>query len=164
MLLILMRHAKAVRPEDARSDEARGLTPQGRRDAALTAAHMREAGLEPVHALVSPAERTRQTAAIVAETFDQLAVEFVPTLYLAEPRTILQTALAKPRSCLLMVGHNPGLHELTIDFLDQAHDRSKLARELRERFTTSCYAAFTLSGETVTAPGPALHDAFTPRD
>ena len=36
--LILLRHAKAVRANEADSDEARGLTPRGRREAALAGA------------------------------------------------------------------------------------------------------------------------------
>jgi phosphohistidine phosphatase len=51
--LILMRHAKAVRAHEADSDEARGLTGRGRRDAAAAGEAMRAAGLKPALALVS---------------------------------------------------------------------------------------------------------------
>ena len=53
--LILFRHAKAVRAHEAESDEARGLTGRGRREAALAGAAMEDAGLKPTLALVSTA-------------------------------------------------------------------------------------------------------------
>ena len=59
--LILLRHAKAVRAHEADSDEARALTPRGRRDAAAAGAAMAEGALKPALALVSTAQRTRET-------------------------------------------------------------------------------------------------------
>jgi hypothetical protein len=42
--LILMRHAKAVRAHEADSDEARGLTGRGRREAPLPVRRLRMKG------------------------------------------------------------------------------------------------------------------------
>lgn len=159
--LILLRHAKAVRAHEADSDEERGLTGRGRRDAAAAGAAMAAAGLKPALALVSSAERTRQTAEHgLAEFF--LETVFEDALYHAAPEGIWDAFSASDADCVVIVGHNPGIGELASMLVHQAHDGSKLAREFRAHFPTAAFAAFEIKGELMHAAGPRLLAAWKP--
>lgn len=159
--LILLRHAKAVRPHEAPHDRARGLTARGRREAREAGEAIAALGPRPAIALVSPAERTRETWSIAAAAlpWKPRTVE-TDALYDASAEAIWreaqEAALADAASGVIVVGHNPGLHDLTALLLRQARDGSRAARSLAEHLPTSGFAAFALSGETLRAAGPRL--------
>lgn len=159
--LILLRHAKAVRAHEADSDEARGLTGRGRRDAAAAGAAMADAGLKPGLALVSTSERTRQTAEHGLANF-ALETRFEDALYHAAPESIWDAFAASDAESVVIVGHNPGIGELVSMLVHQAHDGSKLARELGGHFPTAAFAAFEIKGELMRAAGPRLIAAWKP--
>lgn len=115
--LILLRHAKAAASAADGSDHARPLTDAGSVAAAGIGRAMRQAGLAPDVVLVSPSQRTQQTFAAL-ETAGVWAewpnVESLPALYMATPqqmRDILRDLPETVRSAMI-IGHNPGLHEL----------------------------------------------------
>jgi len=115
--LILLRHAKSSWSEDGLADFERPLSGRGERDAPRMGARLRKHGIHPDLVLSSPALRARTTATLVARALDYSDndVRLDPTLYLAAPREIL-AAIARQTDavdCLLVVGHNPGLTELT---------------------------------------------------
>jgi phosphohistidine phosphatase len=159
--LILFRHAKAVRAHEADSDEARGLTGRGRREAALAGAAMEDAGLKPTLALVSSSERTRETAEHGLQNF-ALETRFEDALYHAAPEGIWDAFSASDADSVVIVGHNPGLGELVSTLVHQAHDGSKLAREFSGHFPTSAFAAFEIRGDLLRAAGPRLIAAWKP--
>jgi len=159
--LILFRHAKAVRAHEADSDEARGLTGRGRREAALAGAAMEDAGLKPKLALVSSSERTRETAEIGLQNFS-LETRFEDALYHASPEGVWDAFAASDAESVVIVGHNPGLGELVSNLVHQAHDGSKLAREFSGHFPTSAFAAFEIRGDLLRAAGPRLIAAWKP--
>jgi phosphohistidine phosphatase len=159
--LILMRHAKAVRAHEADSDEARGLTGRGRRDAAAAGEAMRAAGLKPALALVSTSERTRQTVEHGFKIFS-LETDFDDALYHAAPEGIWDAFVASDADSVVIVGHNPGIGELASMLVHQAHDGSKLAREFSGHFPTAAFAAFEIKGELMRAAGPRLIAAWKP--
>jgi phosphohistidine phosphatase len=159
--LILMRHAKAVRPQDAPDDRARGLTPRGRRDAAAAGAAIAAAGLAPTLALVSAAQRTRETAAAGLAAF-KLETRFEEALYHASPASLWDAFAATDAASVIIVGHNPGLAELVAHLIAEAHDRSALARDFFGHFPTAAFAAFALRGDALEAPGPSLLAAWRP--
>lgn len=159
--LILFRHAKAVRAHEADSDEARGLTGRGRREAALAGAAMEDAGLKPKLALVSTAERTRETAEHGLANF-AIETRFEDALYHAPPEGIWDAFAASDAESVVVVGHNPGLGELVSALVHQAHDGSKLAREFSGHFPTSAFAAFEIRGDLLRAAGPRLLAAWKP--
>lgn len=112
--LILMRHAKTERSNPG-GDHARLLTDRGQADARLIAGWLRDKGLAPAMVLVSDAARTRQTVAGLASALAPGAeTVFSNKLYLAAPETILHEIWSAPDSAatLLVIGHNPGMHEL----------------------------------------------------
>lgn len=159
--LILFRHAKAVRPHEADSDRARGLTGRGRREAAFAGAAMEDAELKPTLALVSTSERTRQTAEHGLQNF-ALETRFEEALYHAAPEGIWDAFSASDADSVVIVGHNPGLGELVAMLIHQAHDGSQLAREFAGHFPTSAFAAFEIRGDLLHAAGPRLIAAWKP--
>lgn len=159
--LILFRHAKAVRAHEAPSDEARGLTGRGRRDAAAAGAAMEDAGLKPKLALISPAIRTRETAEYGLQNF-ALESRFEDALYHAAPEGLWDAFSASEAESVVIVGHNPGIGELVSALVHQAHDGSKLARDLSGHFPTAAFAAFEIRGDLMRAAGPRLLTAWKP--
>jgi phosphohistidine phosphatase len=159
--LILMRHSKAVRAHEAPSDEARGLTGRGRREAAAAGAAMEDAGLKPALALVSSAQRTRETAEHGLQNF-ALEHRFEEALYHASPESIWDAFIASEGDAVVIIGHNPGMGELVSMLIHQSHDGSRLAREFSGHFPTSAFAAFEVRGELLRAAGPRLLAAWKP--
>lgn len=161
-ILILMRHAKAVRETEAPSDRARGLTPRGRREAGEAAAAMRDQGLAPSVVRASSAVRTVETAAIVgAAIVPDVEGQFVDALYLASGGAIwndaMQAAGASPStSTVLMVGHNPGMHELVMRLVERSGDRSALARGFLTDMATASWVAFDAEGGDIGSSGARL--------
>lgn len=109
-MLVLMRHAKSAYPPEV-PDHDRPLSERGRRNAAAARTWLIDHDVAPGHALISSAQRTRQTWQIL--DFDEgCTVQFLPELYLADLATIVALAQAQPRSeTTLILGHNPGMHE-----------------------------------------------------
>jgi phosphohistidine phosphatase len=159
--LILMRHAKAVRAHEAPSDEARGLTDRGRREAARAGAAMEDVGLKPALALVSTSQRTRETAEHALAGF-KLETEFDRALYHAAPESIWDAFSESEAESVVVIGHNPGMSELVSALIHQAHDRSKSARDFTGHFPTSAFAAFEIRGDLLRAAGPRLLAAWKP--
>ena len=96
------------------SDHPRRLNTRGKNDAAVIGAYMVRHGLVADLVLVSTAERTRQTWERVAAALSKPPrVVYEDRLYNAAPEAII--ALLKKTApavrSLLVVGHNPGLHE-----------------------------------------------------
>ncbi|MFO1016689.1 MAG: histidine phosphatase family protein [Hyphomonadaceae bacterium] len=160
--LILMRHAKAVRPHEADSDKARGLTGRGRRDSASAGAAIEDAGLKPTLALVSTSQRTRETAEFGLQNF-ALETQFDEALYHAAPESIWDAFNASDAESVVVIGHNPGMGELVSKLVHQAHDGSKLAREFGGHFPTAAFAAFEIKGDLMRAAGPRLLAAWKPQ-
>jgi phosphohistidine phosphatase len=115
--LILLRHAKAEAVAASGRDFDRGLTARGVRDAEIMGRALVRAGYGPQRALVSAARRAVQTwdAASPAFGLDPGAVEFQRDLYLASSEHLAAAARANAGSgTLIIVAHNPGLHELAL--------------------------------------------------
>ncbi len=112
--LILLRHAKAVRGTPELSDHARALSPDGKRTAAAMGAAMRGLGLTPDVILVSSSLRTQETLDALEPWEDRPNTETISSLYMAshlQIRDILRELPETMRS-VLVIGHNPGIHEL----------------------------------------------------
>ena len=69
MRLMLLRHAKSEKAEPGMRDRDRRLNDRGRKDAARIAAYMVQQALLPDRALVSSAQRTRETWERMAPAF-----------------------------------------------------------------------------------------------
>ena len=158
--LILLRHAKAVSADSVSDDRTRGLTDRGRREAKAAGAALKAAGIAWDAARVSSSARTRETAALALGDSPAPAPVYLDTLYLAEPETIWAVAQSTGADRVLVIGHNPGLHELAMDLIRQAHDRSKAGLTVQEGLPTSAFAHFALKGDVLDAAAPVLLNAW----
>ena len=117
--LLLLRHAHAEEAPPGSADIDRPLSLRGRAEALDAARCIAAAGLRCESVLVSPALRTRQTAAIVAAELD-LAKQprLDAALYLGNADALLAPLqrCANSLQTLLLVAHNPGLTELAQRF------------------------------------------------
>jgi phosphohistidine phosphatase len=114
MRLLLLRHAKAEKGEPGMSDRDRPLNARGYKDAPRIGAYMAHHALRPDRAVVSDSRRTRETwEGLITALPRAPKATFEDALYHAAPETILELVRESPRSaqCVLMVGHNPGLHD-----------------------------------------------------
>lgn len=119
-----MRHAKAEAEKPHESDFQRRLTEDGIRTARETAATLLSHGIRIDRIISSAAERTRQTADLIAEGMQLTAARTdLDELYLA-PAKKFEKAIAddptEDESTVLVVGHNPGIAELMCDWADQS--------------------------------------------
>ncbi|WP_285495700.1 histidine phosphatase family protein [Actinomadura sp. NBRC 104425] len=116
--LLVLRHAKAV-PGGATPDIERSLTGRGRRDAEAAGEWLRDRGLAPDLVLCSTAVRTR-------ETLERLAVpapvRYESQIYAndADGLLTLVRETGDDARTLLLVGHNPSVHQLVHDLTGAA--------------------------------------------
>ncbi len=122
----LMRHAKSDWGHAMLSDHDRPLNERGRRDAPRMARWLAQRGCLPDLILGSTANRVRQTIeGLLSVWTHQPLVLTSSSLYLASPTTIREHLLCdailpdghRPRVAML-VAHNPGIEELTSQWLD----------------------------------------------
>jgi len=120
--LILLRHAKTERDSTSGEDCDRHLDERGQLDSALIGAWLGAQRTMPELALVSSAVRTRETWEIIAPHLPGCRAEFQDALYLANPLQIFKAIRRIPDSVtsLLVLGHNPGLHELAWNLIGEA--------------------------------------------
>jgi len=167
MRLMIFRHAKAEKSAPGMRDRDRPLAPRGLKEAPRMGAFMAHHKLVPRHALVSPSRRTR-------ETWDRLAgalpgaipVFYEDRLYDATPEAIVAVIKETPATIrtLIVVGHNPGLHE-TARLLIASGDVEARER-LNEGLPTSGLAVIDFAGndwKKIHASGGRLERFVTPR-
>jgi phosphohistidine phosphatase len=136
--LLLLRHAKAERSEAGTEDRVRKLIERGRKDATSIGAYMASHALVPDRVIVSPSARTQETWKFAAAAFRPAhAAISLEKLYNATPPAILGVIRETPKTArtLLVIGHNPGLHELALMLIASGDIETR--EQLREKFPTS---------------------------
>ena len=145
--LMLLRHAKTENDAPSGRDQDRRLDNRGRHDAAEIGGWIARHPLFPDSVLVSHAIRAHQTWEIAWEAMKDLGpepqVELVPELYGADPSQLLQiirdASAADPKR-LMLVGHNPGMHELALALAGSGDPAGRKA--LADNLPTSGLAVF----------------------
>ena len=137
--LVLLRHAKAAADSDAGEDFDRPLAARGREDAPVVAKALADAGADPQVVLVSAAKRTRETWALVAPSFPKAEVRFLQSLYLAAAEDLAEEAEKAGAERVMIVAHNPGLHELAARW---SHRNNELEARVRAKYPTCAGAVF----------------------
>lgn len=158
--LVLFRHGKAVRPHEAKDDFERGLTPAGIEQAATQALRLRQAGFMPDLVLVSTAFRAAQTWEAASAYFPDVPTRLTRTLYLATPDIYLAAAETSNRSKVMVIAHDPGLHELARLFTKGKKGTSIEIDHLRGELPTSGVAWF--SDDSTAKHGFSLKHYFEP--
>jgi phosphohistidine phosphatase SixA len=82
---------------------------------------------------------------------------------MADAETIWAEAQRAKADTVLIVGHNPGLHDLAARLIEQARDRSALARGVSETMPPAAWAAFSVSGGPLAAAGARLESTWAPK-
>ncbi|WP_421739540.1 SixA phosphatase family protein [Caulobacter sp.] len=142
--LILMRHGKAERQAATGGDFERGLTERGRDDAALMGRLLARTGVAPDLILSSSARRTRETTAAVVDAFPKARADFRRDLYHAEAEEVLAVLEDEGEAdrVVMIVGHNPGLHELALRLVIQGGGEPVALNRIRGRFPTATTVVF----------------------
>jgi len=168
--LLLLRHAKSSWEDRDLADHARPLSPRGRAAAAGMRQAMDTLGLLPDLVLVSSALRTRQTAEALEPWPETPLLEPMDSLYLATAPQMLKIlrGVAETVRSVLVVGHNPGLHQLAM-LLVGAHAMTYANPDLRrlaEGYPSGALAEFTLAGpwRALDEGGGRLVRFLCPRD
>lgn len=142
--LILLRHGKAEPDSDSGDDFDRRLAPRGVQESADMGARLADMGFLPQIALVSPAARARGTWEAAQPAFPGVETRFLDHLYHADSETIRRAAeeAGAGVSTVIMVGHNPGMQELTIRLLHEGSAPSGLVAKAQRNFPTAAAAVF----------------------
>ena len=167
MRLMLLRHAKSEKTAPGTGDRDRGLNPRGRKDAAKLGAYLAHHALVPDRVLVSSARRTRETWERVVAAFSMPpTVAYEDRLYDAGPERILDLVKEVGRGprALMVIGHNPGLHEVARILIAAGDVEAR--KRLSEGLPTAGLAVIDFAGEDwrkLHPDGGRLERFVTPR-
>jgi phosphohistidine phosphatase len=171
--LYLLRHAKSSWGDKSLPDHERPLNERGRKAASAMGRHLSGLRHHPALVLASTARRVSETLELILpELAGDMAVIRDRALYLATPNTLLsrlQATYTNPDS-LLIIGHNPGLHEFAVHLSGEV--TSEAAHDARDRmkaaFPTAALAVILFPGAQFWREidyGTGRLDRFTvPRD
>ena len=116
-VLYLMRHGEAENAAAGDGDHERALTQAGQEAAGWIGRALTDAGLVPDLVLCSSARRAAETwAAMVDELARVPSFLEEEALYLASAPALSERLAALPpeAATVLLIGHNPGLHQLAL--------------------------------------------------
>jgi phosphohistidine phosphatase len=135
--LMLLRHAKTERQQEGQHDRERRLTKRGTADATNVARYMISYCLVPDQVIVSPARRTQETWALLAKVFAEGPnVVTDEHVYEASAENLIDViAKAHEGPSLLIVGHNPSLHDLAVQLIGSGNAAAR--EQLSENLPTS---------------------------
>lgn len=149
--LIFFRHGKAEITAVSGGDKERPLAERGRVECRLAAAWLSAVGFKPDIVLVSSALRTQRTWECVRETFPAVPVKIHDELYLAGAETIMDLIEAIPGDVetVMVLGHNPGLQDLSISLATDGNAPEIQIHRIEEGFPTAGVVVFRRND-----PGP----------
>jgi phosphohistidine phosphatase len=165
--LLLLRHAKSSWDDATLPDRDRPLNKRGRRAAAAIGGAMRELGLAPDVVLVSTSRRTQETLAELEPWDGTPNIELMETLYLASAAQLLAVVrgMSETMRSLLLIGHNPGMHELAV-MLAGRRGPGEATNRISAAYPTGALAEFAIAvpWRQLHAGGGQLVRFLTPRD
>jgi phosphohistidine phosphatase len=144
--LHLLRHAKSNYPEGV-DDSERPLSRRGREAARRVAESLPEALGTLDLVLCSTALRTRETAELVLAGFAAPPrILYEDGLYLAGRAALIRRlrGLDESLGAVMVIGHNPGLHELALALA--APDSPRYRTLATGKFPTTARASFAIEG------------------
>lgn len=156
--IYLLRHAKTETGGPAVSDRERELTSRGQADARMLGQWLMQTQTRVDTVLISPSRRTLQTLARINDACEpRLAGEPVEALYLASCGELIHQMQQLPETVrsVLIIGHNPGMHQCCLTL---AADGAPAAMEAVELNYPTCALAelhADIAGWADLAPGRA---------
>ena len=163
--LYVLRHAKSSWKDPA--DHDRPLAPRGTRAVALLATHLRRTQ-QPDLVISSSARRAQDTlAGIVGSLGEGVRVLVEEDLYGAGASVLLTRLRAVDAKALsvMVIGHNPGLQDLTVALAGDGDDNAMLT--VQRKFPTGALATLSFRGTAWSALGPGaayLESVVLPRE
>jgi phosphohistidine phosphatase len=136
--LLLLRHAKTERAEHGERDRDRKLVARGRSDAPVIGAYMLRHRLVPDLVLLSPAARAQETWTLLASAFTEVPrVVKDQRIYNASTGALVDLIheAGDDARALLVIGHNPGLHDLAVQLIGSGDVEAR--EHLNEKLPTS---------------------------
>ena len=123
LTLVLTRHAKSDWDDPRLDDFDRPLNDRGRASARALGRWLAEQGVRPDAVVVSGARRTVETWEGMAPELPPVAdVRVARALYHAPASRMLDVLHHERASCVLMIGHNPGIAEFAERFAARPPD------------------------------------------
>lgn len=164
--LVLLRHAKSSWQAAELDDHERPLNQRGERAGQLLASYFATRD-RPDLILCSSARRAQQTLDRLRPAFARPPETLIENgLYLASAAALLERIGRVPDDVrnLLVIGHNPGLHELA-DRL-AARSAHRLRSRLKGKFPTGAAATYRIAGpwRGIAHGSATLTELVTPAD
>lgn len=168
LTLALLRHAKSNWDVPGALDFERDLAPRGLEAAPRMGREIARLGFSPDLVLCSDAVRARMTYDLVAPSIapPPRTVLHEKRLYMASARELLARLHEVPDTVksVMLVGHNPGFHELNIALIGDAAPGAE--RAAKSKFPTCALAIYTFDtdqwAQVAPRKGRVIHFA-TPR-
>ncbi len=163
--LLLLRHAKSDWGDPGLDDFDRSLNARGRNAAPKMAQYIRAQNLTPDLVWCSTAQRVRQTWSLIgpalAKDDRDIEVAFRDDLYLAPPDQLLELIKTAPDTTgrMMIVAHNPGLHDLAISLAESARVPADLT-QLEAGLPTAALAVLEFDIDRWTAIGRGVLERF----
>lgn len=166
--LYLLRHAKSGWDDPSVADFDRPLDARGERAIAAMAVHCRQIRLAPSLVLCSPSRRTRMTWRALSQAISEPPrLLFPEELYGASAKDLADCIARNARGSaeILVIGHNPGMHDFALSLAGAGDDSDQFAR-LQRKFSTAALATFNISApswDDLLAAGGDLTGFVTPK-
>jgi phosphohistidine phosphatase len=140
--VLLLRHAKSSWDDPNVGDHDRPLAGRGRKAGAAIARHLADQGQRPDLVLCSPSRRTRETLDLLQPVLGDVATRIEDGLYGASAAEMLALLKELPDDVgrVLVVGHNPGIQQLTLSLARPADGQAAVA----SKFPTGALASIAL--------------------
>ena len=136
--LSILRHAKSSRDDRALADFDRPLNNRGWKAARRLGCEIKDRGMHFDLCVASTAARVRETLDGLFQGYGEpdFEVRFEPEIYDASLETLLDVVRGLPEtsSAALLVGHNPGVHQLVLGLARHRRDglRAPRRREISD--------------------------------
>lgn len=143
--LYILRHAKAEIGSPNQEDKSRKLVERGEHAAQIVGAYLFRQGIKPNKIICSDAQRTRQTWAQIESIYTSPQnIDYASKLYLASASEMLSllTPLPDAVSSVMMIGHNPGVHQLALKLAKKGDE--DLIDTMNLKFPTCALAVIAL--------------------
>jgi len=147
--LYILRHAKAETGLPHQDDHSRKLVERGIEAAQIVGAYMYGQGIKPSKIICSDAVRTHETWSQIEGIYRlPMNVEFSRKIYLSSANEMVQqlTTLPNQISSVLLIGHNPGVHQLCLKFAKDGDE--DLLDLMHLKFPTCALASIDLGVTT----------------
>lgn len=166
-ILYILRHAKTETGSLSQQDHDRALVERGEKAAQILAGYLFKHNIRPDKVLCSDAVRTKQTWKHIAALYPQpVNVEYSAKCYQASANELIGelSKLPDPVKSVMVVAHNPGVHQLALKFSHAGDER--LLDILHMKYPTCAMATISLGEvmwhELADARG-VLTDFVTPK-